>query len=136
MDKPCAFAMMTTPRTIRVLVADHSEAAIESLSSHLANDPRLGIVGSARNGFALIRAAQNTQPDLVIANIHLPSGEAEEIVSTLRLLVPEARIIVFTVYDLLMTRIVFLEAGANAVVQGSQLFDRISNEIRRLFPLE
>lgn len=125
---------MTRHRTIHVVIADNSRIVVESLSSNLTHDRRISIVGTASSAPELVAVAKASQPHLVLSSVHLESMDGAECISTLRLLLADVRIIVFSVYDLLMTRIVFLEAGADAVVQGSDLPERIAAQVRRLFP--
>lgn len=127
---------MTQQDSIRVLIADGSSIIVEALSSSIKSDGRISVVGTASSAIELITIAQALEPDLILSSVHLASTDGAECVSTLRLLLPNVRIIVFSVYDLLMTRIIFLEAGANAVVQGNHLPERIATEIQRLFPSE
>ena len=127
---------MTKDDSIRVLIADNSSIVVEALSANIERDKRISIVATASSTAELLAIAQAVEPDLILGSVHLASTDGAECVSTLRLLLPNVRIIVFSVYDLLMTRIIFLEAGANAVVQGNRLPERISTEIQRLFPVE
>ena len=127
---------MTKDDSIRVLIADNSSIVVEALSANIERDKRISIVATASSTAELLTIAQAVEPDLILGSVHLASTDGAECVSTLRLLLPNVRIIVFSVYDLLMTRIIFLEAGANAVVQGNRLAERISTEIQRLFPME
>lgn len=126
--------VMAKHQTIHAVIADSSRIVVESLSSNLTRDRRISIVGTASSAQELIAVAKASQPDLILTSVHLENVDGAEWISTLRLLLAEVRIIVFSVYDLLMTRIIFLEAGADVVVQGNQLPERIAAQIRRLFP--
>jgi DNA-binding NarL/FixJ family response regulator len=134
MDKDCAKTTMSKPSTVRVLIADNSNVVIESLSFRLSREERIEVVASATSAADIMEVARDSQPDIILANIHLPGMEGGECVSMIRYALPHIPIIVFTIYDLIMTRIMFLEAGASAVVQGNQLAERLVQEIRRLFP--
>lgn len=124
---------MAKHTTIRVVIADSSRIVVESLSSNLMHDRRISIVGTASNAPELITTAKLSRPNLILSSVHLEAMDGAECISTLRLLLADVRIIVFSVYDLLMTRIIFLEAGADVVVQGDHLPERIAAQIRKLF---
>jgi DNA-binding NarL/FixJ family response regulator len=134
MEKDCAKTTMSKPSTIRVLIADNSNIVIESLSFRLNREERINVVASTIHATNIIEVAHSAQPDVILANIHLPGMEGGESVSLIRQALPHIPVIVFTIYDLITTRIVFLEAGASAVVQGNQLAERLVREIQRLFP--
>jgi two-component system, NarL family, nitrate/nitrite response regulator NarL len=123
---------MIMPRTVRVLLADGSHIVTESLSIRINGEEGISVVAAVRSAAELIQMAREAQPDVILINVHLPGMDGADCVTELRAALPEVPIIVFTIYDLVMTRIVFLEAGANAVVQGNHLADRLVREIRRL----
>jgi len=125
---------INTAKPIRVLVVDTSTLVLEAIVSFLKTQNRIVVVDAARRDVELFDKAKAVQPDLVIVNISTTNMDGPECVVQLRSLLPKARIIVFTVYDFLMTRIMFLEAGADSVIQGEQLPERVVAEIRRLFP--
>ena len=123
---------MTTPHTARVLLADGSHIVTESLSIRLNTEQGISVVAAVRSAGELIEVAREVRPDVILVNVHLPGMDGADCVAELRAALPNVPIIVFTIYDLVMTRIVFLEAGANAVVQGNHLAERLVAEIRRL----
>jgi DNA-binding response OmpR family regulator len=118
---------------IRVLAVDGSTVVLEAICSFLKTQGVV-LVEVARSDIELLDKARVFQPDLVVLNISTTNMEGPDRVVRLRALLPKARIIAFTVYDLLMTRIMFLEAGADSVIQGEQLPERVVAEVRRLFP--
>lgn len=127
---------MNKPKAIRVLVADPSPAGLEGIISFLETQGETKVVATALDCFEMLRKAETVRPDLVITNISAGDDLGAECVSRLRALLPRVRIIVFTVFELLMTRVLFLEAGADSVIQGDYLPKRLTFEIRRLFPDE
>jgi DNA-binding NarL/FixJ family response regulator len=124
---------MTKPKTIRVLVADPSPASLEGMTSFLETQGETAVIGTALNCIELLKKAKAARPDLIITNISTGDAEGAECVSQLRALLPKTRIIVFTVFEFLMTRVLFFEAGADSVIQGDYLPSRLTFEIRRLF---
>jgi two-component system, NarL family, nitrate/nitrite response regulator NarL len=123
---------MDTGKPIRVLAMDGSAVVLETTCSFLKTKAVV-VIYVVRNAIDLMEKAQVLQPDLVLLNISTNDMDTPERVAQLRTLVPNARIVVFSVYDLLMTRTIFLQAGADAVIQGEQLPERVVAEIRRLF---
>jgi two-component system chemotaxis response regulator CheB len=58
--------------TIRVLVVDDSALIRQMLSRALSMDPRIDIVGTAKNGVEAIEKARELSPDVVTLDIEMP----------------------------------------------------------------
>jgi two-component system nitrate/nitrite response regulator NarL len=125
--------VMDTPQPIRVLAVNGATVVLEAICSFLMTRG-IVVVHVARNGIELLDQARVFQPDLVLMNISTTNMDAPERVVRLRAILPKARIIAFTVYDVLNTQTLFLAAGADTVIQGEQLPERVVAEIKRLFP--
>jgi DNA-binding NarL/FixJ family response regulator len=122
-----------TAKRIRVLAMDSSTVVLEATCTFLRTKGAV-VVHVVRDGTELLDRAQILRPDVVLLNISTADMDAPERVVQLRSLLPDARIVAFSVYELLMTRIMFLQAGVDSVIQGEQLPERVLAEIRKLFP--
>ncbi len=60
------------PKQIQVLVVDDSTFMRKSLSSMLASDARLAIVGMARNGEEALQLVHQLKPDVVTMDVEMP----------------------------------------------------------------
>jgi DNA-binding NarL/FixJ family response regulator len=69
---------------IRVLIADDHDVFAEALTLVLDADPRLYVVGSARNGREVVELAQQLEPDVVLMDLDMP--EIDGVTATRRLL--------------------------------------------------
>jgi len=63
---------MSTPPPIRVLIADDHRLFAESLGLALETDPRLKVVGYARNGREAAKLAVALDPDVVLMDLDMP----------------------------------------------------------------
>ena len=59
-------------RSIRVLVVDDSALIRQMLTRALAMDPRIEIVGVARNGVEAIERSRELDPDVITLDIEMP----------------------------------------------------------------
>jgi DNA-binding NarL/FixJ family response regulator len=125
--------VMDTLQPIRVLAVNGATVVLEAICSFLMTRG-IVVVHVARNDIELLDQARVFQPDLVLLNISTTNMDAPERVVRLRAILPKARIIAFTVYDVLNTQTMFLAAGADTVIQGEQLPERVVAEIKRLIP--
>jgi len=60
------------PLTIRVLVVDDSALIRQMLTRALSMDPRIDIVGTAKNGVEAIEKARQLSPDVITLDIEMP----------------------------------------------------------------
>lgn len=96
---------------IKVLVVDDSALIRQILTRALALDPRIEIVGTARNGVEAIEKAKELQPDVITLDIEMPMLTGIE---ALPFLIKEtnARVIMLTSVDDPNTTYEALDAGA------------------------
>lgn len=59
-------------RPIRVLIADNNQQFLQQLTSFLAQQEGLTVVHTTRDGQGTVTACQETRPDLVVIDLHLP----------------------------------------------------------------
>jgi two-component system, chemotaxis family, protein-glutamate methylesterase/glutaminase len=96
---------------IKVLVVDDSALIRQILTRALSLDPRIDIVGTARNGVEAIEKAREVQPDVITLDIEMPLLNGLE---ALPFLIREtaARVIMLTSVDDPSTTYEALDAGA------------------------
>lgn len=121
-------------KTIRVLVADDSLVALGAICAFLGTLEGISIVGAAKNGYELLKRAEELRPDLVITDLCMPQMSGVESTLYLREFMPAARIIVYTELGTPLTRGACLDAGADGFLDKSQMPEDLVSEIHRLFP--
>ena len=57
------------------------------------------VCGEATNGFEAIEQARKLQPDLILLDLAMPEMNGAEAASVLKKMMPETRIILFTMYS-------------------------------------
>ena len=82
--------------TIRVLVADDHAIVRKGICALLATEPRIEVVGEARDGSDAIAAAQRLQPDVILMDIVMPGVDGLEATRRLACCQPQVRILVLT----------------------------------------
>jgi DNA-binding NarL/FixJ family response regulator len=83
-------------RPVRVLLADDNPLYADAVSMVLGADPRIEIVGHARDGREAIEAALALSPDLVLMDIHMPVVDGVEATRSIRTLCPDVRVVALT----------------------------------------
>jgi DNA-binding NarL/FixJ family response regulator len=80
---------------IRVLIADDHDVFAEALALVLEADPRLEVIGSARNGSEVVELAKHLDPDVVLMDLDMPVVDGVTATRTL-LKVSPAQIAILT----------------------------------------
>jgi DNA-binding NarL/FixJ family response regulator len=104
---------------VRVLIADDHRLFAESLMVLLSQDDRLDVVGTAGDGREAVKLAQTLRPDVVLLDVNMPLMDGVTALSELRLLVPDARLILLTGTESTSEREAARRAGADAFLLKS-----------------
>ncbi len=59
-------------KSIRTVVVDDTDVVLDAICGLLQSDPRIEIVGRAKNGVEALDAVASLQPDLVVMDINMP----------------------------------------------------------------
>jgi DNA-binding NarL/FixJ family response regulator len=101
----------------RILVVDDHELFRESLISLLALEPDLAVAGQAGDGLEALRLVRDTNPDLVLMDIHMPVCDGLEATHRIRAEFPAARILILSISHNDADLLAALQAGAAGYVQ-------------------
>ena len=96
-------------------------SAVRSLVRQLFElEPDFEISGEAENGHDAVEKAENLKPDLIILDLSMPVMTGLDAAPLLRKLLPDTRIILFTVQEGSEVERLARAAGIDAVVSKSQ----------------
>ncbi len=82
---------------IRVLVADDHALVRQGIRELLSSQPEFEVVAEAATGAEAVALAGDTRPDVVLLDIHMPSGDGLWATTELAREVPSARVLILTV---------------------------------------
>ncbi|MFG3283626.1 response regulator [Streptomyces sp. NPDC048111] len=102
----------TTPRAIRVLIADDQPLVRRGLSLILSPDPAFEVVGEAENGAQAVTLAGQLRPDVVVMDIRMPVLDGVAATAALASAVPGCRVLALSTFDLDEYVVGALRAGA------------------------
>jgi len=113
----------------RLLLADDHDIVIEGLRRVL-DRPELEIVGIVKDGRALLRAAKEIQPDIIIADVTMPLLNGIEAARQIRKSNPDVKIIFLTMHPDVTFATEALAAGGSGYVLKNSASDELLAAIR------
>jgi two-component system, chemotaxis family, chemotaxis protein CheY len=90
------------------------------------------VCGEAADGVEAIEKARQLKPDLIVLDVSMPRMNGLEAAPVLRDMVPDAVIILFTLYRDVVPRDVALRVGARVVVSKTDEVERLLEEVRKI----
>ena len=114
----------------RVLLADDHKIVVEGLRSLL--EAEFELAGAVDDGRALVAAALNLQPDVIVADISMPMLNGIEAARQLKKLGVTAKIIFLTMQTDLTYAVRALEAGASGYVLKHSATSELVKAIREV----
>ncbi|HKM91519.1 MAG TPA: response regulator [Candidatus Acidoferrales bacterium] len=134
MIAPQRFLTMSSLSSIRVLVADDSPTALNSICAYLEMEGGFEIVGTASDGINVLQQAAALRPDLVLMDIHMPRMSGLDVTRELHRTYPSLPIILFSEIAGTILWAECIGRGASAFVHKAQMPEQLLREIWRLFP--
>jgi DNA-binding NarL/FixJ family response regulator len=123
-----ALHMTTAP--IRVLVADDHFVVRRGIGALLASLDAFVVVAEATTGAEAVREAQLTEPDVIIMDINMPVMNGIESTRQLSRVVPDAAVLVLTMFDDDETVLSAMRAGARGYLLKGAVQDEMVAAIR------
>ena len=106
-------------QAITILLADDHPVVREGLRGMLAAEPGIDVIAEAASGDEAVTVSAAVNPDVILMDLRMPSGDGVSAITRIRADRPAARIIVLTTYDTDADILPAVEAGAT----GSLLKD-------------
>jgi DNA-binding NarL/FixJ family response regulator len=125
--KGCAVMVLTT-----VLLADDHTIVAEGLEGLLKD--RFKLVGTVRDGRALLAAANHLRPDVIVTDISMPLLNGLDAVRQIKISLPRTQVVVLTMHADPHLAVQAFRAGASAyllkVSSGEELVRAIDEALR------
>jgi len=105
---------------IKLLIVDDHPVFRQGLRDVFETDPQIRIVGEAADGDDAFAQAQESQPDVVLMDINLPSSSGLQVTRKMTTQMPGTRVVMITGYDEPEYVFQSLKAGASAFCSKDQ----------------
>lgn len=124
---------MAENKRIRVMVADDDVTIRKMLETLFEVTTDMELVAQARQGAEAIRDYVLNQPDVALINIRMPLMDGLEAIRTIRRLVPEARLIVYSANAGRLPTKQILQTGAVGFLEKTAPIATILGAIRNVY---
>jgi DNA-binding NarL/FixJ family response regulator len=108
--------MTVSTRPVRVLVVDDQTLFRSGLTSLLADDERVEVVGQAVDGGDAVKQVTKLKPDVVLMDIKMPNVDGIEATRQITELSPGSKVLILTTFETDSQVIQALKAGASGYV--------------------
>lgn len=105
---------------VRVLIVDDNPVFLTILKQFLGQHPEFQIVDEAHDGDSALILAQHLCPDVILLDLQMPGVSGLEIIAPLRMMLPDVRIVVLSLFDWQQLTHVL---GGHAYVSKTRLVD-------------
>lgn len=99
----------------RILVVDDAERVRQYLCRMLCMFPDFEVVGEAKNGLQALQQAQEHLPDVILLDLEMPEMDGYTAARRIKSMIPQCRVIAFTVHG-------YEEARKKALLSGVDAF--------------
>lgn len=110
---------------MNVFLVDDSPVVIERLEEMLDPLPGIEVIGYAADIPEALRSIREAKPDVVLLDLHLPSGSGIEVLKKIKKEMPATVVIVLTNYAFPQYSEKCMELGAHAFLDKSSDFTSI-----------
>ena len=116
--------------TTRVFLVDDHRLFLSGVQTELSS--LVDVVGTATEVNDAISGIRDTQPDVVLVDVHLPGGGGKAIIESVLRTHPEVKFLALSVSDAAEDVIAVIRAGARGYVTKSIGPDELADAVRRV----
>ncbi len=120
------------PRKSRIVVVEDHPVVCAGLMQLIGSQADLACAGTAEDTAAAKRLVEECEPDLMLLDLRLKSGDSLELIKSLRVEHPEVKVLVLSQYDELMFAERALRAGASGYIMKENATDEVLRAVRKV----
>jgi two-component system chemotaxis response regulator CheY len=117
---------------LRLMLVDDSPDFLRAFQNLLKRIPDVEVLGTAESGEQALERVEALLPDLVLMDYYLPGMNGIEATRRIKERYPQIRVIVISLHDIAQYREAALHAGAEMLIQKSQLYDHLPELLKEL----
>ncbi len=118
---------------IKVFIADDHQLIREGIKSLLNFEGDISVTGEASGVFETIEKLKNTKCDVLILDINLPEKSGLEIISEIKNISPDIKILILSIYPEKSFAKRAIQAGASGYLTKDSAGDELCVAIKRIY---
>ncbi len=118
---------------LKTIIADADANFRGLIKQLLAGEPDIEVIGEATNGREAVSKTKTLKPDLVLMDVRMPVMNGLEATRQLKAEMPETKVIILTMFDLLGYREAAMASGAKGHVTKKHIIGTLVPSIREVF---
>ena len=115
---------------IKIFIVDDQALFREGLASLIATQADMKVVGQATDGAEAIEQVEGLRPDLILMDVRMPRVDGLEATRRIKVLLPDAKIVMLTISDLAQELFDAMRHGAAGYLLKNMKARRLFDEIR------
>jgi DNA-binding NarL/FixJ family response regulator len=115
---------------IGVLIVDDQLMFTQSLARLLDDEPGIDVLGIAVDGVKAIDFCQHQQPDVVLADYHLPDLDGVHLASALKAIDPRIKIVILTGLAKDSVLVAAIDVGCSGFLTKDQAASEVASAVR------
>ena len=115
-----------------VLIVDDNQSVRKALRQFFETLADWNIAGEAADGLEAIQKSKEAKPDLILMDVSMPNLNGVEAASILKKLMPDSRIVVFTMFADALGSSLSASAGVDLVISKTEGLTGLVNSVQRL----
>ena len=120
------------PRKSRIVVVEDHPVVCAGLMQLIGSQADLSCIATAEDTAAAKRLVEECEPDLLLLDLRLKSGDSLELIKSMRVEHPGVKVLVLSQYDELMFAERALRAGASGYIMKENATDEVLRAVRKV----
>jgi len=118
--------------SIKIAIVDDHDIIRAGVKSVLEKHTQYEVCAEAANGEAALKAAEDFKPDIMLLDISMPKLSGLDIISRIKRLSPQTKIIIISVYKLGTYILKALRCGVNGYINKDNLAEELIPALSRV----
>ncbi len=119
-------------KRVQILIVDDHPIVREGIVARIAGQPDLQVCGEAEDIADALELMKNTEPDLVIVDLSLKSGQGIDLIKKIKARWVNTKMLVSSMYDELLYAERSLRAGAMGYINKQEMSEKLIEGIRQV----
>ncbi|CAG0907047.1 unnamed protein product, partial [Cyprideis torosa] len=115
-----------------IIIVDDSDILRDRLKTLIYPNKNIKIIGEASNSIEAMRLLSKLHTDIILLDIHMPGANGFKVLSQIRNLDKDVKIIIITNYPTVQYKTAAFELGANYFIDKSEEFETIPDILNEI----